>query len=114
MKEQRKLAAIMFTDVAGYLALMGKDEEKALCVLQKNRDVLKPFIESHQGEWLNEMGDGTLSIIPSAEEAINCALEIQRSLKDESEFKLRIGIHIGEGLCPHRSRFTKTLYLKDS
>ena len=86
----------MFTDIAGYTALMGKDEEKALRILQKNRDVLKPFIASHHGEWLKEMGDGTLSSFASAVEAVHCALEIQRSLKDESDFKLRIGIHIGD------------------
>ena len=95
-QETRKLAAIMFTDIVGYTALMGRDEEKALLILQKNRDVLKPVIESYKGKWLKEMGDGTLSSFPSAVEAVNCALEIQRSLKDESEFKLRIGIHIGD------------------
>ena len=82
----------MFTDIVGYTALMGKDEAKALRILQKNRDVLKPFIASHQGKWLKEMGDGTLSSFPSAVEAVNCALEIQRSLKDEEEFKLGLRI----------------------
>ena len=86
----------MFTDIAGYTALMGKDEEKALRILQKNRDTLKPIIARFNGEWLKEMGDGTLSSFVSAVEAVNCALEIQRSLKDEEEFKLRIGIHIGD------------------
>lgn len=96
MKEQRKLAAIMFTDIVGYTALMSKDEQKALQVLQKNRDVLKPLIKQFNGEWLKEMGDGTLSSFNSAVEAVNCALEIQRTLKDDPGFKLRIGIHVGD------------------
>ena len=52
----RKLAAIMFTDVVGYTALMGEDESKALSLLQKNREFLKPLIEQRNGEWLKEMG----------------------------------------------------------
>ena len=60
-KEHRELAAIMFTDIVGFTAMMSQDEVKALQVLQKNRDVLKPLISQHNGEWLKEMGDGTLS-----------------------------------------------------
>lgn len=96
MKEHRKLTAIMFTDIAGYTELMSKDEQKALQILQKNREVQKPLIKKHEGEWLKEMGDGTLSSFTSAVKAVNCALEIQHSLKDEGDFKLRIGIHIGD------------------
>jgi TolB-like protein/class 3 adenylate cyclase len=92
----RKLAAIMFTDIAGYTALMGEDESKALRILQKNRDFLKPLIERHNGEWLKEMGDGTLSCFTSAVDAVNCAREIQRTLLDDPDLTLRIGIHIGD------------------
>ena len=48
----RKLAAIMFTDIVGYTALMGEDEQKALQFLQKNREFLKPLIKQYNGEWL--------------------------------------------------------------
>ena len=96
MKEQRKLAAIMFTDIVGYTALMSKDEQNALRILQKNRDIQKPLIEKYNGEWLKEMGDGTLSCFASVVDAVNCALEIQRSLMDDSELTLRIGIHLGD------------------
>jgi len=92
----RKLAAIMFTDIAGYTALMSHDEEKALQLLQKNRALLKPIIEQFRGEWLKEMGDGTLSSFASAVDAVNCALVIQRTLKDDPELGLRVGIHIGD------------------
>ncbi len=57
MSEKRKLAAIMFTDIVGYTALMSKDEQKAMQVLQKKRDVLKPLIKKYNGEWLKKIGD---------------------------------------------------------
>ena len=96
MKEQRKLTAIMFTDIVGYTALMAKDEQKALRILHKNRDIQKPLIKKYNGEWLKEMGDGTLSSFSSVVDAVNCALEIQHSLKDDPELSLRIAIHIGD------------------
>ncbi|MFC1553376.1 adenylate/guanylate cyclase domain-containing protein [candidate division KSB1 bacterium] len=96
MSEKRKLAAIMFTDIVGYTALMSKDEHKALEVLQRKRDTLKPLIAQYNGEFLKEIGDGTLSSFHSAVEAVTCAIEVQRSLKDEPDFKIRIGIHIGD------------------
>jgi len=86
----------MFTDIVGFTAIMSKDEQKALEILRKNRDTLKPRIEYFNGEWLKEMGDGTLSCFESVVDAVNCALEIQRSLKDDPRLKLRIGIHIGD------------------
>jgi len=75
---------------------MSKDERKALQILQKNRDILKPLIKQFNGEWLKEMADGTISIFHSTLDAVNCAVEIQSSLKDETDFRLRIGIHIGD------------------
>ena len=81
--EQRKLAAIMFTDIVGFTALMSRDEERTLRLLEKNRSVLKPFIQKHNGHWLKEMGDGTLSSFDSAVEAVNCALEIQGALAQD-------------------------------
>jgi len=96
MNEQRKLAAIMFTDIVGYTALMGKDEQKAMQILHKNRNVLMQLIKQFNGEWLKEMGDGTLSSFYSAVDAVNCAMEIQRSLKDDPDLNIRIAIHVGE------------------
>ncbi|MFC1513679.1 SUMF1/EgtB/PvdO family nonheme iron enzyme [candidate division KSB1 bacterium] len=96
MTEKRKLAAIMFTDIVGYTALMSKDEHKALQVLQRKRETLKPLIAKYNGEFLKEIGDGTLSSFRSAVEAVTCATAIQRTLKDETDFNIRIGIHIGD------------------
>ena len=62
----------------GYTALMGEDEPKALQLLQHNRELLKPIIKQFHGEWLKEIGDGTLSCFASAVDAVNCAQDIQR------------------------------------
>jgi class 3 adenylate cyclase len=61
MPEDRRLAAIMFTDIVGYTALMGRDEDKAFKVLRKNRGIQRPIIKKYRGEWLKEMGDGILA-----------------------------------------------------
>ena len=101
----RKLAAIMFTDIVGFTAQMGEEEHKALQLLQKNRELLKPIINQFDGDWLKEMGDGTLSCFASAVEAVNCALAIQRVLKDDPDLKLRIGIHVGDVVFEHGDVF---------
>ncbi|MBC8193287.1 MAG: tetratricopeptide repeat protein [FCB group bacterium] len=93
---QRKLAAIMFTDIVGYTMIMGEDEQKALRLLEKNRTIIKSIIEEFRGEWLKEMGDGTLSCFASAVDAVRCALKVQHLLKDDPDLILRIGIHIGD------------------
>ena len=57
----RKLAAIMFTDIVGYTAMMGNDEEGALNILRLNREIHKSLIEKYKGQLLKEMGDGILA-----------------------------------------------------
>ncbi len=96
MTEQRKLAAVMFTDIAGYTALMSKDEQKALALLEKNRELQKSLAKKHNGEFLKEMGDGTLLCFQSALDAVRCAMEIQESVNDDPDLNLRIGIHLGD------------------
>ena len=93
---KRKLAAIMFTDMVGYTALMQKAEVKARELVQNHREIIKPLIEKHAGEVIQYVGDGTFSTFSSAIEAVNCAIEIQRNLKDNEELSLRIGIHVGD------------------
>ena len=95
MPQIRQLAAIMFTDVVGYTSMMAKNEQVALDALQKVRDLLKPLIDSYNGKWLKEIGDGTLSSFSSALDAVNCAIDFQRAIREEP-FKVRIGIHVGE------------------
>ncbi|MFQ6674050.1 MAG: adenylate/guanylate cyclase domain-containing protein, partial [Fidelibacterota bacterium] len=93
---KRKLAAIMFTDIEGFTALSAHDEEKALELIDKQRHILKPIVEAHHGSWLKEMGDGLLLSFPSSKLAVNCAIEIQETLREVDDLNLRIGIHQGD------------------
>ncbi len=92
---KRKLAAIMFTDMVGYTSLMENDEGKARGLIQRHRDLMKPYVDKHGGEIIQYIGDGTFCRFDSAIKAVNAAVEIQRSLL-EDEIDLRIGIHIGD------------------
>jgi len=96
MPETRQLAAIMFTDIVGYTALMGENEASAYQLLKKNRQVQKPLIEKHSGKWLKEMGDGVLASFSTVSDAVYCALAIQKACQKEPDLKLRIGLHQGE------------------
>ena len=96
MPQSRQLAAIMFTDIVGYTALMGKDEDKALSLLNANRRIQKPLIEKNNGKWLKELGDGVLAEFRSAYDAVKCAIEIQNAARQELDSQLRIGIHLGD------------------
>jgi len=96
MSQSRQLAAIMFTDIVGYTALMGEDEQKAFELLKKNRSVQRPIIEKFNGRWLKEIGDGVLASFPTVSDAVYCAATIQKTCENEPDLKLRIGIHLGE------------------
>lgn len=96
MESKRRLAAIMFTDIVGYTALMGKDSAKALELVRINREIQKPLVEKHGGKWLKEMGDGAMAQFDTALDAVNCAVEIQKLARGDLDAKLRIGIHSGD------------------
>jgi len=96
MPIERKLAAIMFTDIAGYTALSAKDSTKASELLITQRDTLKPIVEKHGGSWMKEMGDGLLLTFDSATSAVECSIAIQQATKDIEDLNLRIGLHEGE------------------
>ena len=93
---ERKLAAIMFTDIAGYTALSAKDSTKSSELLTTQRDTLKPIVEKHGGSWMKEIGDGLLLTFDSATSAVECSIAIQDATKDIENLNLRIGIHEGE------------------
>ena len=93
---KRKLAAIMFTDIAGYTALSSTDENKALKLLDKQEEILTPIIEEFNGTLHNRIGDGLLFTFPTVTDAVKCGIKIQRETKDVEDLNLRIGIHEGE------------------
>jgi class 3 adenylate cyclase len=87
----------MFTDIAGYTAMMGKDENRAAAALKLSRTTVHAQVAKHDGTVLDNVGDGTLSTFESAVSAVECAREIQARMAGE-DFELRIGIHIGDVL----------------
>ena len=93
---KHKLAAIMFTDMVGYTALMQDDEPKARELIEYQREILKRIVNKHAGEVLQYVGDGTFCKFDSAIEAVNAAIDIQHVFEIEEEVSLRIGIHIGD------------------
>lgn len=93
--QQHRLAAIMFTDIVGYTALMGSDEEHAFQVLKNNRDIHIQFLKKYNGTLIKEMGDGMLISFDLASDAVRCAIEIQIACRKKN-IPLRIGIHEGE------------------
>lgn len=96
MSPQRRLAAIMFTDMVGYTRLMQKNEDLAKSLRDRHRTVLKKEIHDHEGEILQYFGDGTLCLFPSSILAVKCALRIQEQLFQEPKVPLRIGLHSGD------------------
>ena len=96
MSQTRQLAAIMFTDIVGYTAMMQADEQKAVAVIKHYNNTLKDQVSHFNGQVLNYYGDGSLCIFHSAADATNCSLAVQHELKKEPVVPLRIGLHIGE------------------
>ena len=98
MTQSRQLAAILFTDIVGYTALMGADEHRAFEILNKNRQIHKPLIKEYRGKWIKEIGDGVLASFPAVTDAITCACKILHECSSIPGLDLRIGIHLGEVL----------------
>jgi len=96
MPIERKLAAIMFTDIAGYTESMSKSESNTLNLLEKKRSILKPLLKEYKGTFVKEIGDGTLSYFESAVNAATCAVKLQEMTYDDKEMNIRVGIHIGD------------------
>ena len=91
----RRLVAIMFTDIVGYTSMMQKDENAAVDLIEQHRKILEKNAKTHQGEILQYYGDGSLVIFPSAIEAVESAVGIQEELT-KLQIPLRIGIHLGD------------------
>ena len=101
-QDERRLAAIMFTDIVGYTALTQGNESAALALLQEHAELLRPVFEKHGGREVKMIGDSFLVEFSSALSATLCAVEIQRTMyernvsKPSSKIELRIGIHVGD------------------
>ena len=92
----KKLKAIVFTDIVDFTKMSADDEQQALDIIDKQREILKPIVIEHKGEWLKEIGDGLLFSFDSSLDAVQCSIKIQEALRDVDDFKLRIGIHQGD------------------
>ncbi len=100
---ERRLVAIMFTDLVGYSSATSLDEELALKLLEEQGNLLQPLISKHGGTLVKSMGDGFLVEFASAVEAVKCAIQAQKSVRmlnerrrQDARILLRIGIHVGD------------------
>ena len=92
----RKLTAIMFTDIVGFSAISSSDAEKTLEFISIQREALQPIVAQHEGLWLRETGDGLLLTFPSVINAVRCAVAMQQAVASIEGLQLRIGLHQGE------------------
>jgi adenylate cyclase len=100
---ERRLAAIMFTDIVGYTSLTQKNESAAMEMLGEQRTLIRPLIASHGGREVKTIGDAFLVEFESALEAVRCAFDVQQSLHElntgrpiDRKIFLRIGVHLGD------------------
>ena len=94
--QARHLAAILFTDIVGYTAMMQQNEANAVTIMKRYTSVLQKTVSAHSGQILNDYGDGSLCSFPSATEAVRCSVELQLQLQTDPIVPLRIGLHVGE------------------
>jgi adenylate cyclase len=99
----RRLAAIMFTDIVGYTHLSQTNESLALELLEEHQRLLRPTFAAHGGTEVKTMGDAFLVEFKSALQAVVCAVEMQKKMAERNaeaapsrKLELRIGIHVGD------------------
>ena len=106
-RPERRLAAILVADVAGYSRLMERDEAGTLARLNTHRkELVEPLLAEHHGRLIKLTGDGVLCEFPSAVDAVECAARIQRGMAererdvpDDHRIRFRIGINLGDVIC---------------
>ncbi|HEU4746178.1 MAG TPA: tetratricopeptide repeat protein [Anaerolineales bacterium] len=106
---ERRLAAIMFTDMVGFTALAQRDEILAMQLLDEQRKLIRACLAEYKGREIETIGDAFFVEFASSLDAVNCAVAIQSALKEwneqhppENRALIRIGIHLGDVL--HRGR----------
>jgi adenylate cyclase len=99
----RRLAAIMFTDIVGFTALGQRNEALSLELLDEQRAMLRPIFRRHGGTEVKTLGDGFLVEFRNALGAVRCAYEVQRMSREanfsrppERQMLLRVGVHLGD------------------
>jgi adenylate cyclase len=100
---ERRLTAIMFTDILEYSALAQKNEDAAMGLLEEHRRLVRPFFPKHNGREVKTMGDTFLVEFASALEAVRCALDIQQSMhkmnsgrSPDNQVQVRACVHLGD------------------
>lgn len=103
LEEQRRLVAIMFTDMVGYSSLTQKNEKIALELLEEHRRILRPIFSEFNGKEIKTIGDAFLVCFDNTLDAVRCAIKIQATLYEYNlaspetiQIKVRIGIHLGD------------------
>jgi len=97
----RRLAAVWFADVAGYITLSGRDEEAALAIVAELQQVSRVVVEQHGGSVLKFIGDSAVAAFGSTEIAVRAAFDLQQAFQSSDVVRrhgsgLRIGVHVGE------------------
>ena len=90
------LSAIFFADIEGYTALMQKDEQKTLLLLDNYQQTLTRMVGKYDGEIVKNLGDGSICLFTSAVRSVECAIELQQELRLPPEVPLRIGLNLGD------------------
>jgi len=96
MTKKTHLSAIFFSDIEGYTALMQKDEESTLRLLDIYQHTLAKMVSKYGGEIVKNYGDGSICLFSSAAETVQCAIDIQQSLRLSPKVPLRIGLNLGD------------------
>ena len=96
MPANRQLAAILFTDIEGYTAMMQQEENKALAMKNRHREILQKEHKLFNGNINQYYGDGTLSIFQSVIEAVHCAIAMQQAFRQWPQVPVRMGLHFGD------------------
>jgi adenylate cyclase len=93
---QRRLAAILFTDVVGSTALTAHSQAAGLALRDRHRELVRSQVERYHGRFIEAPGDECLSAFESGLNAVNCALAIKQELGDDADLQLHTGLHLGE------------------
>jgi adenylate cyclase len=102
-KGERRLAAIMFTDMVGYTSLAQRNEALSLALVEEQRKLIRLILARHNGREVKTIGDASMVEFASALDAVRCAYDIQRAVREfnvampeEQKVVLRVGVHLGD------------------